>query len=131
MRGKNLKNQIIFDYVLDKAHFLSYHDTHSSAKHLSIFPFLSVALPAFDGSSPILRDLPAVSVLQDSAQLTLNRYITCAYPGQPFRFGKLLLLLPALRAVSTEAIETLFFKRTIGDIPIERIICDMYKNSEL
>jgi nuclear receptor subfamily 2 group E member 1 len=79
----------------------------------------------------MLRDLPAVSVLQDSAQLTLNRYITCAYPGQPFRFGKLLLLLPALRAVSTEAIETLFFKRTIGDIPIERIICDMYKNSEL
>jgi hypothetical protein len=86
---------------------------------------------AFEGNGVSVRDLPAVSVLQDSAQLTLNRYITCAYPGQPFRFGKLLLLLPALRAVSNADIETLFFKRTIGDIPIERIICDMYKNSEL
>ncbi|XP_059485557.1 nuclear receptor subfamily 2 group E member 1 [Neocloeon triangulifer] len=80
---------------------------------------------------PTLRDVPAVSVLQDSAQLTLSRYITCGYPGQPFRFGKLLLLLPALRSISNEAIETLFFRRTIGDISIERIICDMYKNSEL
>jgi len=95
---------------------------------LNIVPRL---VSAFDGNAPNVRDLPSVSVLQDSAQLTLNRYITCAYPGQPFRFGKLLLLLPALRAISNAAIETLFFKRTIGDIPIERIICDMYKNSEL
>ena len=38
-----------------------------------------------------------------------------------------LLLLPSLRSVSAHAIEELFFRRTIGIIPIERIICDMYK----
>ncbi|XP_069172187.1 nuclear receptor subfamily 2 group E member 1-like [Procambarus clarkii] len=78
----------------------------------------------------VLRDLPAVTALQDQAQLTLNKYITSAYPTQPFRFGKLLLLLPSLRAVGCRTIEELFFRRTIGAIPIERIICDMYKTAD-
>ncbi|KAF4526609.1 hypothetical protein B566_EDAN006424 [Ephemera danica] len=89
---------------------------------------------AFEGegcNKATLRESGAVAALQDHTQLTLSRYITCAYPAQPFRFGKLLLLLPALRAVSCRAIEALFFRRTIGDIPIERIICDMYKSSDL
>ncbi|XP_027213267.1 nuclear receptor subfamily 2 group E member 1 [Penaeus vannamei] len=77
-----------------------------------------------------LRDLGAVAALQDQAQLTLNKYITTAYPTQPFRFGKLLLLLPSLRAVGSRTIEELFFRRTIGAIPIERIICDMYKTAD-
>ncbi|XP_066942770.1 nuclear receptor subfamily 2 group E member 1 [Macrobrachium rosenbergii] len=74
-----------------------------------------------------LRDVTAVAALQDQAQLALSKYITTAYPSQPFRFGKLLLLLPSLRAVGTPAIVELFFRRTIGSIPIERIVCDMYK----
>lgn len=89
---------------------------------------------AFEGESKAslhLRESGAVAALQDHTQLTLSRYITCAYPSQPFRFGKLLLLLPALRAVSCRAVEALFFRRTIGEIPIERIICDMYKSSDL
>ncbi|KYN06065.1 Protein tailless [Cyphomyrmex costatus] len=43
------------------------------------------------------------------------------------RLNKLLLLLPTLRSVSAHAIEELFFRTTIGVIPIERIICDVYK----
>jgi hypothetical protein len=74
-----------------------------------------------------LRDQAAVTALQDQAQLTLSKYIEKAYPLQPSRFGKLLLLLPSLRSVSNQAIEELFFKKTIGAIPLERIICDMYK----
>ncbi|KAG7164688.1 Nuclear receptor subfamily 2 group E member 1-like 2 [Homarus americanus] len=77
-----------------------------------------------------VRDLGAVAALQDQAQLTLNKYITTAYPTQPFRFGKLLLLLPSLKAVGSRTIEELFFRRTIGAIPIERIICDMYKTAD-
>ncbi|KYN34432.1 Nuclear receptor subfamily 2 group E member 1 [Trachymyrmex septentrionalis] len=45
------------------------------------------------------------------------------------RLNKLLLLLPTLRSVSAHAIEELFFRTTIGVIPIERIICDVYKAS--
>jgi nuclear receptor subfamily 2 group E protein 1 len=74
-----------------------------------------------------LRDQTSINSLQDQAQLTLSKYISNAYPNQPSRFGKLLLLLPSLKAINGKAIEELFFKKTIGAIPIERIICDMYK----
>ncbi|XP_072765162.1 nuclear receptor subfamily 2 group E member 1 [Anoplolepis gracilipes] len=75
-----------------------------------------------------LRDPSSVSRLRDSAQLALGQRLSGASFGA-LRFGKLLLLLPSLRSVSTHAIEELFFRRTIGMIPIERIICDVYKTS--
>lgn len=73
-----------------------------------------------------LRDAAAVARLRDSAQLALGQRLGSASFG-PLRFGKVLMLLPTLRSVSAHAIEELFFRRTIGAIPIERIICDMYK----
>lgn len=73
-----------------------------------------------------LRDPSAVARLRDGAQLALGQKLSAASFGA-LRFGKLLLLLPTLRSVSAHAIEELFFRRTIGVIPIERIICDMYK----
>jgi len=78
-----------------------------------------------------LRDIPAAINLQDQAQLTLSRYVVTAYPTQQLRFGRLLLLLPALRAIAASTIEELFFRKTIGNIPIERIISDMYKSGDL
>lgn len=80
-----------------------------------------------ENNSKELRDQTTINNLQDQAQLTLSKYIATAYPNQPSRFGKLLLLLPNLKSISGKAIEELFFKKTIGAIPIERIICDMYK----
>jgi hypothetical protein len=44
------------------------------------------------------------------------------------RFGKLLLLLPSLRSMSPERIELLFFRKTIGNAPMEKLLCDMFKN---
>ncbi|XP_017881192.1 nuclear receptor subfamily 2 group E member 1 [Ceratina calcarata] len=73
-----------------------------------------------------LKDPAAVMRLRDGAQLVLGQRLSGASFGA-LRFGKLLLLLPTLRSVSAHAIEELFFRRTIGIIPIERIICDMYK----
>ena len=74
-----------------------------------------------------LRDQAAINALQDQAHSTLSKYIASTYPNQPTRFGKLLLLLPALKTVSAKGIEEVFFKRTIGTIPLEKIICDMFK----
>ncbi|XP_064617694.1 nuclear receptor subfamily 2 group E member 1-like [Liolophura sinensis] len=89
---------------------------------------------AFAGSSAsemkTLRDFHSVASLQDQAQLTLSKFIQTSYPTQPFRFGKLLLLLPNLRAVSGSTIEELFFRKTIGSIPIERLLVDMFKSSD-
>uniref|UniRef100_G1P506 Nuclear receptor subfamily 2 group E member 1 n=1 Tax=Myotis lucifugus TaxID=59463 RepID=G1P506_MYOLU len=74
------------------------------------------------------RNAAAIAALQDEAQLTLNSYIHTRYPTQPCRFGKLLLLLPALRSISPSTIEEVFFKKTIGNVPITRLLSDMYKS---
>uniref|UniRef100_A0A3P9J2N8 NR LBD domain-containing protein n=1 Tax=Oryzias latipes TaxID=8090 RepID=A0A3P9J2N8_ORYLA len=66
--------------------------------------------------------------LQDQSQVMLGQHIRSHYPSQPARFGKLLLLLPSLRFVNSERIELLFFHRTIGNTPMEKLLCDMFKN---
>ncbi|XP_066594073.1 nuclear receptor subfamily 2 group E member 1 [Prorops nasuta] len=84
-----------------------------------------------DSSSPIgtrLRDPATVARLRDGAQVALAQRLSGVSFGT-LKFGKILLLLPTLRSVSPHAIEELFFRRTIGIIPIERIICDMYKSA--
>lgn len=53
------------------------------------------------------------------------------YPTQPCRFGKLLLLLPSLHSISPSTIEEVFFKKTIGNVPITRLLSDMYKSSDI
>ncbi|XP_046396813.1 photoreceptor-specific nuclear receptor-like [Ischnura elegans] len=45
------------------------------------------------------------------------------------RLGRLLLLLPSLGSVSRRSLEELFFRKTVGDVPIERLLCDMFKSS--
>lgn len=44
------------------------------------------------------------------------------------RFGRLLLLLPLLRLVPPERIENMFFRRAIGNTPMEKLLCDMFKS---
>ena len=78
-----------------------------------------------------LRDVQAVSSLQDQAQMALCKHVQSRYPDQPTRFGKLLLMLPALRSVSASTVVEVFFKKTIGDIPLERLLIDMYKSNDL
>jgi nuclear receptor subfamily 2 group E protein 1 len=77
-----------------------------------------------------LHESKIITALQDQAQLTLNKYISVAYPSQPLRFGKLLLLLPLLKSLSATTIQELFFKKSIGSAPIERLICNMFSKSE-
>lgn len=95
----------------------------------SMFSF--VAFPDSSSSDPkVLRDFHTVAGLQDQAQLTLSKYIQTTYPSQPFRFGKLLLSIPTLKTISSNTIADLFFRKTIGRIPIERLLTDMFKSSD-
>lgn len=73
-----------------------------------------------------LCDVQPVEMLQDQAQCILGDYIRNRYPRQPTRFGRLLLILPNLRSIRQLTIEQLFFKETIGEIPIQRLLGDMY-----
>lgn len=43
------------------------------------------------------------------------------------RFGRLLLLLPLLRSVPSERIESIFFRKTIGSIPMEKFLYTLYR----
>ena len=75
-----------------------------------------------------LRDTRQVEVLQDQAQVMLNDYIHSNNPTSKTRFGRLLLVLPVMRTVSPRTLEEIFFRRTIGNVPIERLLCDMFKS---
>ncbi|CAG2111245.1 unnamed protein product, partial [Medioppia subpectinata] len=73
-----------------------------------------------------LCDVQPVEMLQDQAQCILGDYVRHKYPRQPTRFGRLLLLMPCLRAIAANNVEKLFFKETIGEIPVEKLLGDMY-----
>ncbi|KAL1139723.1 hypothetical protein AAG570_006701 [Ranatra chinensis] len=84
------------------------------------------AVILFTPETPGLVDVQPVEMLQDQAQCILGDYVRGRYPRQPTRFGRLLLMLPSLRAVRQVTVERLFFRETIGDIPIQRLLGDMY-----
>uniref|UniRef100_A0A1I8M8B3 Uncharacterized protein n=1 Tax=Musca domestica TaxID=7370 RepID=A0A1I8M8B3_MUSDO len=73
-----------------------------------------------------LCDIQPVEMLQDQAQCILSDHVRIRYPRQATRFGRLLLLLPSLRSIRACTIESLFFKETIGNVPIARLLRDMY-----
>lgn len=58
----------------------------------------------------------------------LSQHCRAQFPAQVARFGRLLLMLPMLRIVNSNRIESIYFKRTIGDTQMEKVLSDMYKN---
>uniref|UniRef100_A0A8C6KTE6 Photoreceptor-specific nuclear receptor n=1 Tax=Nothobranchius furzeri TaxID=105023 RepID=A0A8C6KTE6_NOTFU len=106
-------------------------EVFSRFKALAVDPTEFACLKAivlFKPETRGLKDPEQVENLQDQSQVMLGQHIRSHYPGQPARFGKLLLLLPSLRFVNSERIELLFFHRTIGNTPMEKLLCDMFKN---
>ncbi|XP_077083776.1 nuclear receptor subfamily 2 group F member 6a isoform X1 [Siphateles boraxobius] len=83
------------------------------------------AIALFSPDACGLTDTAHVESLQEKAQVALTEYERMQYPGQPQRFGRLLLRLPALRAVPASLISQLFFMRLVGKTPIETLIRDM------
>jgi hypothetical protein len=56
-----------------------------------------------------LQNQELIERLQDQVHTNMQEYITHHYPGQPNRFGNVLLRLPELRSISTKITERLFF----------------------
>ncbi|XP_054278952.1 photoreceptor-specific nuclear receptor-like [Macrosteles quadrilineatus] len=86
------------------------------------------AIVLFRAETRGLKDPLQVENLQDQAQVMLGQHTRSTHPSHAARFGRLLLMLPLLRAVPTQRIENIFFQRTIGNTPMEKVLCDMYKN---
>ena len=76
-----------------------------------------------------ITDSQSVEIIQDRCQIALSDYIRSQYPSDARKFGKLLLIVTTLRRVNAKYIQDLFFEGTIGDIPVESLICDMIKDA--
>ena len=86
-----------------------------------------------------VRDASRAEALQEQTQLLLGEHCTgylhpngnrvmCEAAARR-RLGRLLLLLPASRRPAPFALQELFFKQIVGDVPIERLLGDMVKAS--
>lgn len=73
-----------------------------------------------------LRDAAQVERLQEQAQLMLQQH--AAQAGGPSRFGRLLLLLPALRQASVpRLLELLFLDGVLGGKSVLAVLADINK----
>ncbi|XP_061102907.1 photoreceptor-specific nuclear receptor-like [Conger conger] len=114
-----------------RAHLRLLQEVFGRFRALAIDPTEFACLKAiilFKPEARGLKDPEQVENLQNQSQLMLDQHVHTQYPGQPARFGKLLLLLPSLRFVASEQIELLYFHTTIGNTPMEKLLCDMFKN---
>ncbi|GAB1611260.1 nuclear receptor subfamily 2 group C member 1-like [Argonauta hians] len=101
------------------------NELHVDATEYACLKAITLFRPEIRG----LRDSKQVDRLQDQAQLMLSDYTSRHHSSMQPRFGKLLLLLPRIRMINPRSLEELFFRRMIGNIPIERLLCDMFKSS--
>lgn len=67
-----------------------------------------------------------ISFLFEEAKLYLMNYIQVTYPNQPSRFQAIMKIISQTYHISTFTLEEIFFRKTIGDITIVRLISDMY-----
>ncbi len=73
-----------------------------------------------------LADFHPVEMLPDQAQCILGDYVRSRHPRQPTRFGRLLLAIPLLRMIRPSTVENFFFRDTVGDASVIRLLHDMY-----
>ncbi|XP_048735469.2 photoreceptor-specific nuclear receptor-like [Ostrea edulis] len=85
------------------------------------------AIALFKPETRGLKDPLQVENFQDQAQLMMLQHVRSNYPTQHVRFGRLLLMIPSLRFVPSDRVEKIFFGRTIGSVPMEKLLCDMFK----
>ncbi|XP_068993931.1 photoreceptor-specific nuclear receptor isoform X1 [Neodiprion pinetum] len=107
------------------------HDTLHRYKAMMVDPAEFACMKAivlFRPETRGLKDPSQIENLQDQAQVMLGQHARAQHPGNPARFGRLLLLLPLLRVVPATRVELVYFHKTIGNTPMEKVLCDMYKN---
>jgi len=72
-----------------------------------------------------------VASMHNDARSALHNYIQRTHPSQPLRFQTLLGVVQLMHKVSSFTIEEIFFRKTIGDITIVRLISDMYSQRKI
>ncbi|XP_018576581.2 nuclear receptor subfamily 2 group E member 1-like [Anoplophora glabripennis] len=75
----------------------------------------------------MLTNAVYINFVRNYLQLKLNKFVEEVKPNQPLRFKELMQLVLSLNCILDDTIEDLFFKKTIGNVPMAKIISDMYK----
>ncbi|XP_071012152.1 retinoic acid receptor RXR-alpha-B-like [Oncorhynchus clarkii lewisi] len=83
------------------------------------------AIVLFNPDSKGLSNPGEVEALREGVYASLEAYCKHKYPGQPGRFAKLLLRLPALRSIGLRFLEHRFFFKLIGDTPVDTFLTEM------
>ncbi|XGW22292.1 hypothetical protein V3C99_004932 [Haemonchus contortus] len=80
--------------------------------HMDFFEMNSLkAAILFNPDTPALNEPLKVETIQEKIQASLDEYCRTQKPHQAGRFGRLLLRLPALRALDSSTIESMFFTK--------------------
>ena len=107
-----LRNALQIETLQDQTHLmLQEYCAHVSLKEFEHDRSLSAS------SNPL--SLPHTSSIRSSPNRDNSNYKA--------RFGKLLLILPTLNSISPRTIETLFFRKTVGNIKVEKVIADLFQ----
>ncbi|XP_017767933.1 PREDICTED: nuclear receptor subfamily 2 group E member 1-like [Nicrophorus vespilloides] len=80
-----------------------------------------------DDDELCLTNRSQIIAMYNHTQLSFHSYVNSMHLTQNDRFTQITDLLPSMAQVEATVIEDLFFRKTIGQIPIVRIISDMYK----
>ncbi|XP_039931751.1 nuclear receptor subfamily 2 group C member 2 isoform X4 [Hirundo rustica] len=80
------------------------------------------AIVLFSPDHPGLTSSTQIEKFQEKAQMELQDYVQKTYPEDTYRLARILVRLPALRLMSSNITEELFFTGLIGNVPIDSII---------
>ncbi|XP_016127961.1 nuclear receptor subfamily 5 group A member 2-like [Sinocyclocheilus grahami] len=79
----------------------------------------------FNPDVKLLENQPYVESMYEQVNAALLEYTLCAYPQFPDRFSQILLRLPELRALSTQAEDYLCYKHLSGEVPCNNLLIEM------
>ncbi|XP_017777690.1 PREDICTED: nuclear receptor subfamily 2 group E member 1-like [Nicrophorus vespilloides] len=88
------------------------------------------ALVLFKAECRGLCEPSHIELLQDQTHVMLSEYCNQRQTTPKGRFGKLLLALPSVQAISRKSLEELLFKQTVGDVAIDRLLGDLAKATQ-
>lgn len=78
-----------------------------------------------------LEESAKITAYRDEAIANLAAHINVTKPIQPLRLENLMLMLDQLKRVSSYTIEELFFRRTIGEVTMVKVMVDMYSQGKI
>lgn len=84
-----------------------------------------------DFSKRRLEDTSKILTYRDEAIADLAAHVNVTKSIQPMRLKNLMLMLDQLKRVSSYTIEELFFRRTIGEVTIVKVMVDMYSQGKI